>query len=169
MSITSKTKYILITILLSFVVLIPLVFYLALRNKSKDVSEKSPYVAVLNREIVTINEAIYIDNSTLTLTTEYPNELQDFESIDTSRVKYTNIPKGSVLQFYKAVQVNRAVSGNQYVFLLGEVILKDTNIKTPIIYHWGTFKTICIDKPCNYWEHKKAPWQSEIDTKKYFD
>lgn len=166
---TSKTKYILIAIIISSLIIIGLIFYIALRNTSKDISNKEPYAELINRQIIIIEKAILIENSTMEFTEEYANELQDYQTIDTARVKFTIVPKGSILEFKKAVQVKRAVSGSKYAYLLGELISKDTNEKMPILYHWGTFKTICIEEPCNYWEHKKAPWQMEIDTKKYFD
>ena len=166
---TSKTKYNLIAIIISSLIIISLIFYIALRNTSKDISNKEPYSELINRQIINIDEAILIENSTMEFTEEYANELQDYQNIDTAKVKFTTVPKGSILEFKKVIQVNRAISGSKYAFLLGEVTIKDTNGKKAILYHWGTFKTICIEEPCNYWIHKKAPWQTEIDTKKHFD
>ena len=164
-----KTKNILITIVISFIVIVGLYFYYVLKTNFKDVSNKAPYAQVLNKQIITVEDAIYIENSTLELAKEYPNELQNIETIDTSNIKNTVIPKGSILEFQKAVQVNRAVSGSKYSFLLGTISLKGTNEKKTILYHWGTFKDLYIEEPCNYWEYRKAPWQTEIDTKKYFE
>jgi hypothetical protein len=165
----SKTVLIVLAIAGLALLVVALLFYYVLKNKTKDISDRAPYSEMLNKPITTLEDALYMANSSMELTTEYPNELQDFESIDTSRVAFTLVPKGSILQFHKAIQVHRAVSGSRYAFLLGEVRLKDTNEKVPLLYHWGTFKSICIDTPCNYWEHKKAPWQTVVDAKKYFE
>lgn len=116
-----------------------------------------------------MENALLVKNSTLDLEKEYPTELQNFQVLDSTIAQNKVIPKGSVLVFTKAIQVNRAVSGSKYTYLLGNYVNPATKAKTPILYHWGTYKTICINKPCNYWEHKKAPWQLQIDSTKYFD
>lgn len=166
---TTKTilTYIIVFILV-LIVIVGLFFYLALRNKKKEVSTKEPYAAIMGQQLLSLHDALLIDNSTLHFAKKYPNELQDGESIDTAHVKHRVIPKGSTYRLDQAFHITHGVSGNTFAYLLGEVMDKDTQTKYPIIYQWGNFKTICLEAPCNYWEYRKAPWQAEIDAKKYF-
>ncbi len=164
-----KIKYIVVFCIIAFVFLFMLLLYFTLKNTSQFVSERQPYKAVINKKLILVEDAIITKNGSLEMENEYPFELQNFEVVDSAIVQNTIIPKGSVLVFTKAIQVNRAVSGSKYTYMLGTYVHSVTKAIKPILYHWGTFKTICIDNPCNYWEHKKAPWQTKIDSTKYFD
>ena len=144
-----------------------IIFYFVFAYRPKDVSNKTPYAPIINTKLVTIEDAIIIKNSTTHYINEYPNELQDFHTINTSVVDFIKIPKGSVIEFQKAVKVSHFVSGGKYVYLLGNLLDEKMNYTKPIIYQWGYFKTICIDDDCNYWEHRKAPWQEVIDERHY--
>lgn len=163
-----KTKTIVLIILAIIAIFIFLLYYV-LKNTTKDVSDKEPYAEIMNKQIVTIDDAVYIENTTHLDIKEYPNELQDHQNIDLSRVKHTVVPKGSIVEFNKAISIKGGTSGFTNSYLLGTLTLKETNKKIPIVYSWGFLKTFCLEEPCNYWEFKKAPWQTEIDTKKYFD
>ena len=166
---TYKLKTILILIIIFIIVSIGIIFYIALRNTSKDVSNKEPYKFVINKKVITVEDAILIENSNQEFTKEYPNELHDCKTIDTSQVKFATIPKGSILEFKKAFEVHHAVSGSTFVFLLGNLTNIETDEKKAILYHWPTLKIICLEEPCNYWEFKKAPWQTTINKTKYFN
>jgi hypothetical protein len=148
--------------------IIVLLFYIALKNDYKDIPNTEPYKSILNKNLFSIEEAILIKNNTTDFTKEYPYELHDPSRIDTSAVEHEVLPIGTTFQFHRAVKAHRAVSGSTYVYLLGDVINKNGGDKKKVIYSWGSLKTMCIEEPCNYWEHLKAPWQVAKDTTKYF-
>jgi hypothetical protein len=155
-------------IALIIIAIIGLLFYIVLKNDNKDIPNTEPYKSILNKNLISIEEAILIQNSTLDYTKEYPYELQDPTTYDASEVEHEVLPIGTTFLFHRAVKVHRAVSGSNYVYLLGDVINKKDGSKKKVIYSWGSLKTMCIEEPCNYWEHLKAPWQVEKDTTKYF-
>jgi hypothetical protein len=162
-----KTKYIFLAAIFSIIVIV-LFFYLVLRNKSQDFSQNEPYASIIGKKLFSLEASTIIKSDVINRFKDYPFQLEDFKTIDTARVDHIIIPKGSIFQFDQAIRVDKAVSGSKYVYLLGFVINKESQEKTAIIYNWGSFKDLCISEPCHYWEHRKAPWQSEIDTTKYF-
>jgi hypothetical protein len=144
-------------------------FYYILANKYSDVSENKRYRSLLNKPITLIQDAILIENSDTEFLEEYPFEMENFTTIDTSRPDYTVIPKGTNIYFQKVMKVNKAVSGSQYICMFSSFVNPKTNKTTKFVYQWGTFQDICIDSPCNYWVLRKAPWQVKKDTTRYFD
>jgi hypothetical protein len=141
-------------------VLIVFFFWYVLRNKSQDVSKDEPYSSILNKEFTTQTAVIIIGNSSLPAVKEdYPKEIAYPDEIDTSSVKHLELPIGSVVTFAKAIHYAGGVSGNENAILFGKVKPKNSNNEYSVIYLYGTFKTMCIDKPCNYWEYKKEFWK----------
>lgn len=153
-----KTIPVFIVVLLVAVVII---FYVALSNKTDVVTDKDPYRTIIGKPLVTARKTMIINNVTIaSQKPEYAKQLVDQDmNIDTSQIAYRSIAAGSVIEFSKALHFTNAVSGSRYAILLGTVKPKDSTTELPIMYHWGTFKSICIDEPCNYWEYETAPWE----------
>lgn len=137
-------------------------FYFILRNTSKEVSMEFPYAELLNKNLTPLQSSILIENSTMHFTKEFPKELSDIETTDTSRVPHIIIPEGSIFKFCKAIQVKNVVSGNIHSFLLGEVHLTENNEKNMLYYTaGGGLNKNLFQETDDYLEFKKAPWQSE--------
>lgn len=163
-----KIKLTIVVILFALAALI-FFYYFVLRNTTKNVNDKKPYSEIIGHKLVSINDAVLINNSTSRFLKDYNKELSNIESIDTTNVIYKLIPKGSEFYFEKAVQLKKGVSGITSAYLLGEVTLKNTTTTFKIVYNFGYLNTLCVDEPCNYWVFKKAPWQVKKISKKYFE
>lgn len=131
-----------------------------LRNKTQDVSNKEPYLYFLNTDLPTVKEIILIENLSLPQYKEdYPKEISNEKTTDTSRVAYIDIAIGSTLNFTKAIHYENAVSGIKYAILLGTVINKVNNERYKVIYIYGVFKTISATEDNNYWDYNSDIWQ----------
>ena len=141
---------------------------MALHHKIVDVSEKQPYRAIIHKKLQTVNRALLTESSMKTFGAfeEIRFEINDYSEMDTANLSYSDIPVGSVLEFQKAVEFTNAVSGLRSVYLIGTL---STKPNASVLYRWGAFKSICLSEPCDYWEHRKAPWQVEINAKRYFE
>ena len=144
-----------------------LFFYYVLHDRKKEVTDEIPYATIINKELIGVEDAILIKNKTYQYTDQYAMELRDMDNYDKTLNDYITVPKGSVYSFHKAVAIKNGNSGNTFSYLLGEVTLKNTNRKYPIIYLWGTLNSDIYQKSDDYWSFGKAPWQEEKDTKKY--
>lgn len=150
-----------LTLVIAVFVGIVVIFYVALSNKTDVVTDEDPYRAVMNKPLVTVRPTMIIDNVTVvSQKPEYARQLvEETMNIDTTQIEHQLIPVGAAIKFAKAVHFTSAVSGSQYAILIGTVTPKGGNAALPVMYHWGTFKSICIDEPCNYWEYETAPWE----------
>jgi hypothetical protein len=149
-----------LTLLITITLGVALIFYVALHNKTQDVSNQEPYIYFLKSEFITTTEVIIIENTSLPgVKAEYPKEISDVNKIDTSRVEHLILPTGSSITFTKAVHFTNATSGMKYAMLFGKVSLKNMNSEMNVIYVWGKFKTLCLDEPCNYWEYDRGFWE----------
>jgi hypothetical protein len=152
-----KTILLILAIVMALLIFI---FWMALANKSKDVSKREPYLYLLNNELMTTAEVILIDNATLlNAQKDYPKEISYAHRYDTAQIPHQKLSVGSTVIFTKAIHFTSAVSGVQSAILFGKVNSKDDGVEHAFIYVWGNFKTICIDKPCDYWAYEKGFWE----------
>lgn len=156
-------KYKIIVLIVLVIVLLLLVFYwMILRNTTEDVSKKEPYLSILNTDFKTSSELLLIENTSIqNLKQDYPKELTVGSDIDASRVAHIVLPINSTIRFTKAIHFRNATSGIQHALLLGNVKVKNTTTEYKVVYHYGYFKTICIEEPCNYWEYNRGFWESQ--------
>lgn len=153
----SKISIVSVLLLITFLVGI---FWYVLHNKTKDVSDTEPYVYFLNTGLTTGEEMLLTENTSLPdFIKAYPKALQQPANIDTGRVSCVSVPLGSKLVFTKAIHHTNAVSGNQFAFLLGTVTPANQKVSYAVVYHYGTFKSICLKEPCHYWEYEKEFWK----------
>lgn len=136
-------------------------FYLVLRDEVKEVSSDIPYSEIINDDLIAFRSSIFIDNSALPYSKEYPKELENYENIDTSEVFYTVVPKGSIFKFKKALQIMNSTSGFTRSYLFGEVSLAGTKEKHAIMYSWGLLEQDVFQRTDDYWKFEMAPWQTD--------
>lgn len=165
MSLTKKTWLVIAIICIAVVGC----FYYVLTDKRRIITNTEPYVQVINTTLTSVQDAVLVDNNSLQFTKEYPKELQVLDSMYISQPSDIKVPKGSSFKFLEALKITGSASGLTNSYLLGEVYIAASGKSFPIIYNWGSLKTLCISEPCNYWEFKLAPWQKEKDRLMYFE
>lgn len=158
-------KKILVFILLLLVVVG--FFYFVLKNKSTEVADKKPYISILNKQLITKNEAFIfkIDSDVINLK---ENVLKHDSSVVFGEQLLCKVPQGAILNISKAIHYKRSVSGVTYSLLIGKVWLKQFKKEIEFEYQWGEHHFLCLEEPCNYWTFPKAVWQDKVDSTKYF-
>lgn len=156
--------------ILFFIVLLLVVagfFYFALKNKSTEVADKKPYISILNKQLITKNEAFIFK-----LHSDVINIKENVLKHDSSGVfgeqLLCKVPKGSILNISKAIQYTKSVSGITYSLLIGKVWIQEFKKEIEFEYQWGEHHFLCVEEPCNYWTFPQAIWQETADSTKYF-
>jgi hypothetical protein len=143
------------------------IFYYALKNKSAEVSDKTPYSAILNKQLVTKAEAfiLKIDPNVSNLK---ENVLKQDSAVVYGEQLLCKVPHGSILNISNAIHYTRSVSGITYSLLIGKVWIEEFKKELEFEYSWGEHHFLCVEEPCNYWTFPQAVWQETVDSTKYF-
>lgn len=152
-----------------FVVLLGIVgfFYFVLKNKSTEVSDKTPYTAILNKQLITKREAFILKIHSDVINFK-ENVLKDDSTVVFGEQLLYKVPQGSMLNISKAIHYTKSVSGITYSFLIGKVWIEELKKEIEFEYQWGEHHFLCVEEPCNYWTFPQAVWQETVDSTKYF-
>lgn len=151
-------------------ILIPVILivsYLSFRSPVTSVSTEEPYASLMLQTLKTQRESFLIKNDPA-FSIKAPYLLTEEQHIPEKARLIARLPAGTTLTFTDALWQRNSVSGVTHSLLTGKIWIGTLQQELPFEYNWGTFHSLCIDTPCNYWTFPAGIWQREADKKKYF-
>lgn len=159
-------------ILVGVVVLIFLfalfLFWAASRPNFKDVSDKSPFVEVVDKRLTTKRKTLVMKYPGNPIDEKYTLVLEDGSGfgMDADLETFATLPIGTEVRIDKVELHTGRVSGTTTAYLFGEVYSRETEQEYLFQYSWGYYHSLQEDKP--YWTFDTAFWQEHALEGKYF-
>jgi hypothetical protein len=145
------------------------VFYYALKLKTTDLSDKTPYKEILNTTLNTKQPCFIAKNIEHYVRFNPYIILMDTTNISKDITSIYKIPVGTVLNIKEVKAFKNGVSGFTDNMVLGSVYIAELNKEVDFEFSWGTNPTYGLyEKEENYDIYHLAPWQEEAIPLKFF-
>ncbi|MEZ4974457.1 MAG: hypothetical protein R2820_14185 [Cyclobacteriaceae bacterium] len=154
----------LIAIVVTALVVLIAIFYVALKDTKQNVSVSEPYASLIGKTLVVERDVVLARNLAQFKMFE-DNFISEEANLYEGVEKIRTIKPGTSFAFTNAFHYRNAVSGVTHSVLIGKI----TDQQPPVSfeYSWGSLHSICIEEPCDYWTFPLGFWQRTPDDRKY--
>ncbi|MGE0589472.1 MAG: hypothetical protein AB7O48_12920 [Cyclobacteriaceae bacterium] len=154
----------LIAIVVTALVVLIAIFYVALKDTKQNVSVNEPYASLIGKTLIVEQDVVLARNLAQFKMFE-DNFISEEANLYEGVEKIRTIKSGTSFTFTNAFHYRNAVSGVTHSVLIGKI--KDQQPPVSFEYSWGSYHSICVEEPCDYWTFPLGFWQQTPDDKKY--
>lgn len=171
-----KTIYLVISVIAISLIIIVGIFYIALKTKTKDVTNELPFTTFINKNLVLerdvlllkINDSGFFDRISEIIEI---GSWKDVQWKDTEGWNKLLIKKGTTLTIKNVTLKASGVSGIPFTQISGVLHTQATDIE---FYHtWGEYNTALFDEDGltiaeNFFKFSKPIWECQFDENKIY-